>query len=58
MYLINWSVAPKPKIIGAFNWQLINYMGSQTFKLPTKQIVSCEQMNWWNILETLPLPKP
>ena len=54
----DWPLVPKLTVIGAFNRKLINYLGNhKIFKYFIKWIGSCWQMNWYNILETLQLPR-
>ena len=54
----DWPLVPKLTVIGAFNKKLINYLGNhKIFKYFIKWIGSCWQMNWYNILGTLQLPR-
>ena len=58
VFCCDWPLVPKLTVIGAFNRELINYLGNhKIFKYFMKWIGSCWQMNWYNILGTLQLPR-
>ena len=58
LFCCDWQLVPKLTVIGAFNRKLINYLGNhKIFKYFNKWIGACWQMNWYNILGTLQLPR-